>query len=107
MHADANSGKLRITLIIFGWLWYFNNFWVVFLGSKVWSKTNNSLKAVKTTASFTHALKTHARKSDNLESYFLLSFFIIIYLSIWNIIIIIIIIIIIHCLLIALPLGRP
>ena len=21
MHADANSGKLRITLIIFGWLW--------------------------------------------------------------------------------------
>ena len=21
LHADANSGELRITLIIFGWLW--------------------------------------------------------------------------------------
>ena len=41
--------------------------------SFLWSKTNNSLKAVKTTATFTHGLKkTRARKSDNLASYFLL-----------------------------------
>ena len=29
------------------------------LGPKVWSKTNNSLKAVKITATFTHALTKH------------------------------------------------
>ena len=32
---------------------------ISFLGPKVWSKKNNSLKAVKTTATFTHALKKH------------------------------------------------
>ena len=32
---------------------------ILFLGTKVWSKTNHSLKAVKTTATFTHALKKH------------------------------------------------
>ena len=32
---------------------------ISFLGPKVWSKTNNSLKAVKTTATFTQALKNH------------------------------------------------
>ena len=43
---------------------------ISFLRPKIWSKTNNSLKAVTTT--FTHALKkTHTRKSDNLGSYFL------------------------------------
>ena len=30
-----------------------------FLGPKVWSKTSNSLKADKTTATCTHALKKH------------------------------------------------
>ena len=32
---------------------------ISFLGPKVCSKTNNSLKAVKTTATFTQALKNH------------------------------------------------
>ena len=30
---------------------------ISFLGPKIWTKTNNSLNAVKTTATFTHALK--------------------------------------------------
>ena len=30
---------------------------ISFLGLKIWFKTNNSLKADKTTANFTHALK--------------------------------------------------
>ena len=29
------------------------------LGTKMWSKTNNSVYAVKTAATFTHTLKTH------------------------------------------------
>ena len=32
---------------------------ISFLGPKLWSKTNNSLKALKTKATFTHALKKH------------------------------------------------
>ena len=32
---------------------------ISFLGPKVWSKTNSSLKAVKTTTTFTHTLKKH------------------------------------------------
>ena len=32
---------------------------ISFLRTKVWSKTNNSLKAVITTVTFTHALKKH------------------------------------------------
>ena len=32
---------------------------ISFLGPKVWPKTKNSLKAVKTTATFTHTLKKY------------------------------------------------
>ena len=32
---------------------------ISFLGPKVWSKTNNSLEAVKTTTTLTHVLKKH------------------------------------------------
>ena len=32
---------------------------ISFLGPKIWSKVNNNLKTLKTTASFTHALKKH------------------------------------------------
>ena len=32
---------------------------ISFLGPKIWSKTNNSLRAVKTTATFTYTLKKH------------------------------------------------
>ena len=56
------------------------------LRPKVWSKRSNSLKAVKTTATFTHALKKHVL--ENLIIYdpiFLLIIigFIIIYLFIY------------------------
>ena len=71
---------------------------ISFLGPKVWSKRNNSLKAVKTTATFTHALKKQVLE-NLIGSYFLL-----IIIIFWSIIIINIII---YCLLLVLPLGGP
>ena len=44
---------------------------ISFLGPKIWSKTNNSLKAVKATATFTHVLNKHMLETDNLRSFFI------------------------------------
>ena len=79
---------------------------ISFLGLKVYSKTENGLKVVKTTATF--------RKSDNFGSYFFINYYLFHhYLFIYYSIIYfdynnnIIINIVIYCLLLVLPLGGP